>query len=243
MCTISWFHHNSGYDVFFNRDEQVLRPKALPPAVRVFGNVRAIVPTDPQGGGTWIAVNQFGCTFALLNYYQGRMPKGKLLSRGKIIPTLLGASSIDQVAELLRQSNLNKYAPFSLLFFSPATGIGTDIPLFRWTGKALEESNAASPLISSAINYESVLQQRLSLYESMLRSRAEPLSPADFYRLHRSHEPEKSAYSICMHRDDARTVSLSHVSVDRKIAFHYFDGSPCENREAFSVRMNFDLGD
>ena len=241
MCTISWFFHRNGYDVFFNRDEQISRPRAMPPEVKTINQVRGIMPVDPQGGGTWIAVNHFGCTFALLNYYQGRMPKGKLLSRGGIIPALLAVNSVDQVVDILAQANLNKYAPFSLLFFSlrkvSDAGEGK-IPMFRWTGKELVREDTTSPLISSAINYESVLEQRLSLYKSQIQGRSGGATPTDFYRLHQSHEPEKSAYSVCMHRQDAKTVSLSHIAVVETITFNYIDGYPCESRDSFSTEMN-----
>lgn len=241
MCTISWFYHCNGYDVFFNRDEQVSRPRAIPPEVKTINQTQAIIPIDPQGGGTWIAVNQFGCTFALLNYYQGRLPKGKLLSRGGIIPALLAVGSVDQVAEILTHINLNRYAPFSLLFFPPTKVSDVaegETSVFRWTGKELERENATSPLISSAVNYESVLQQRLALYQSEIQHQSGELTSADFYRLHQSHVPEKSAYSVCMHRTDAKTVSLSHISVGETIIFKYIDGSPCESRAEYSIKMN-----
>lgn len=239
MCTISWFYHRNGYEVFFNRDEQISRPKAIPPEVKTTNPVRGIMPLDPQGGGTWIAVNHFGCTFALLNYYQGRLPKGKLLSRGGIIPALLAVSSVDQVADILRQMNLNKYAPFSLLFFSLRNNAEmVQIPLFRWTGKELAKGDTTSPLISSAINYESVLEQRLLLYKSRILCQSGEPTPEDFYQLHQSHEPKKSAYSVCMHREDAKTVSLSHISVGKGITFKYLDGSPCESRDSYLVKMD-----
>lgn len=244
MCTISWFYHRDGYDVFFNRDEQVSRAKAIPPEIKFSNHVRGIMPIDPQGGGTWIGVNHFGCTFALLNYYQGRLPKGKLLSRGGIIPALLAVSSADQVADILAQINLNKYAPFSLLFFSqrkPSDAGGGKIPMFRWTGKELAREPATSPLISSAINYELVLEQRLSLYRSQIQCLPGEPTPADFYRLHQSHKPEKSAYSVCMHRTDAKTVSLSHISVGETIQFRYIDGSPCENGDSYSVEIPVEI--
>lgn len=240
MCTISWYYHRNGYDVFFNRDEQVSRPKATPPEIKTINQVRGIMPIDPRGGGTWIAVNHFGCTFALLNYYQGRLPKGKLLSRGGIIPALLAASTVDQVADILTQINLNKYAPFSLLFFSPgkaSDGGEEKIPLFRWNGKALVREDAASPRISSAINYQAVLEARLSLYRSQIQCLPGEPTPADFYRLHQSHEPEKSAYSVCMHREEAKTVSLSHISVGKTITFNYIDGSPCESGDRTSIEI------
>ena len=51
---------------------------------------------------------------------------------------------------------------------------------------------------------------------------------ADFLFFHRSHRPERGAHSPCMHRDDARTVSLTGVRVTASaISMTYADGPPC----------------
>jgi len=43
-----------------------------------------------------------------------------------------------------------------------------------------------------------------------------------------------------MHRDDAYTVSLSHVSVSSQgISFRYADGSPCEAELGPALAMKF----
>ena len=48
---------------------------------------------------------------------------------------------------------------------------------------------------------------------------------------HPMHAGRRESFDvICMHRDDANTVSLSHISVDSTIArFNYADGAPCES--------------
>jgi hypothetical protein len=52
-------------------------------------------------------------------------------------------------------------------------------------------------------------------------------------RFHSSHFPAASAYSTCMHRDDARTVSFSKVNVSRDgIEFFYHADSPCAGAQA-----------
>ncbi len=74
MCTVSWLLHDAGYEVFFNRDEQKGRAIANPPAVFDREGTRYMMPVDPDGGGTWIAMNQHGLSLCLLNYYQGDIP-------------------------------------------------------------------------------------------------------------------------------------------------------------------------
>jgi hypothetical protein len=48
-------------------------------------------------------------------------------------------------------------------------------------------------------------------------------------RLHRSHRPEIGPYSICMHRDDAATVSYTEIVVSRGISrMRYESGPTCK---------------
>ena len=60
MCTLSWLTTEAGYSVFCNRDERKTRPVAVPPAILRTGGVAYIAPIDPEGGGSWIAVNEQG---------------------------------------------------------------------------------------------------------------------------------------------------------------------------------------
>lgn len=246
MCTISWEFLGAsegiqnevrgtndpiiGYRVYFNRDEQITRPQAELPREFIENNIRYICPIDPQGGGTWCAVNEFGYTFALLNFYQGRLPKGKLRSRGELVKNAALLRSKEAVEEYLSSLDLQKYPPFSLLVFSPSEVKSGLVTLLRWTGKTLEKSEQDSPLISSALYFDDVSASRLQQYHTQISSRTdEPAELKDFIALHKSHEPEKSAYSMCMHRDDAKTVSFSYVEVvGRNITYWYSDGSPCE---------------
>jgi len=49
-----------------------------------------------------------------------------------------------------------------------------------------------------------------------------------FHSSHASHAPEIGPYSICMHRNDAATVSYTEVVVSRRITrMRYQSGSPC----------------
>ena len=56
-----------------------------------------------------------------------------------------------------------------------------------------------------------------------------PVDPAALYRFHCSHGPGPDAYSPCMHRDDAETVSFSWVIVTRQeTRFLYSPAAPCQ---------------
>ncbi|MEJ0082440.1 MAG: NRDE family protein, partial [Puia sp.] len=60
----------SGRQSFFftsSRDEQAGRPLALFPEIYEINGCRVLFPKDPQGGGSWIAVNENGHAGVLLN--------------------------------------------------------------------------------------------------------------------------------------------------------------------------------
>ncbi len=80
------------YRLSFNRDEQHTRPIAQPPKVEVHGNQKVILPREPDGGGTWIAVSDAGLAFALLNVnppnrsgtVSGGLSRGVIEGRGDL---------------------------------------------------------------------------------------------------------------------------------------------------------------
>lgn len=238
MCTISWLVSKDGYKVFFNRDEQRTRAKALPPKIIQENGVNTIMPIDPVGQGTWCVVNEYGVTFALLNYYQGRWPKGYLRSRGQIVRQCASFKKVSEAKEYVKRLEHQKFPPFSLLCFCPKK-LSTQISMLRWSGKTLEESEQLSPLISSAVNYDEVFASRLNIYNEFVGRKTDHERTADDHiALHSSHLPEKSSMSICMHRDEAQTVSFSQVDVtNTEVEFHYSDGAPCETELVKAASM------
>lgn len=242
MCTLSWFADTTAYHVFFNRDEGVSRQKAIPPSIVQASRHKFIMPLDPLGGGSWMCVNERGYTFALLNYYQGSLPKGRLLSRGQIIREMGDCSSSSQCEKYLKSLNLRSFAPFSMLIFEPEMTVPDknqkfSVAMYRWTGRILEQKRQSSPLFSSAVDYKQVSESRMAVYHAKLAA-ANTRNCDIFYALHASHLPEKSARSICMHRGDASTVSFSHVSVSaEKANYVYVDGAPCESNTPVSLSI------
>ncbi|WP_075185619.1 NRDE family protein [Teredinibacter haidensis] len=228
MCTVSWLFEEQRYHVFFNRDEQRTRPKAWAPRRFNADLCSTIMPVDPLGGGSWLSTNTAGITLALLNFYQGHLPKGKLTSRGQVVQRLSSLVSVSAIENTLHSLTLEGFAPFSLLVFTPDGARGTEVPMWRWDGMVLVKQMQGSPLISSARCYDKVVAARMAIYREAIVSRENKVTVESFYRLHRLHGDKPSATSICMHREDARTVSFSHIEVSPAHAhFHYLDGAPC----------------
>lgn len=247
MCTLSWRQDDSTLDVFFNRDEQKSRISARP--AHFWPDYQAIFPVDPQGGGTWLAVTAAGCVFALLNNYQAAAARmavlagdssQPLLSRGLIITMLLQElqtfSSFDScvpeigsddkasaIRHFLKSLPLSAFQPFTLVCLSP----GVSAQGFDWDGQQLTTFQPVSPIVSSAVELADVRIHRIGAYPGP------DATVSQLLQYHGSHQPEPNAFSVCMHRDDAHTVSFSHLEVKPlTIRFVYHAGAPCQKTSA-----------
>jgi len=235
MCTVSWIRQAGGYRLFCNRDEKHTRRAALPPTVRERRGVRFIAPLDGAYGGTWIGVNQFGLSLCLLNRYPDEavpsMDAEGYLSRGLLPVELIDCRTRSQTQSRVEQIDLAHFRPFTLLILEPEQ----PSLLTHWTGhERLSETDgeSAMPLISSSHDQTGVSLTRQRHFNSLLMESGR-VDVDLLNRFHTSHFPAASAYSTCMHRDDARTVSFSNVNVSRDgIEFFYHADSPCTGAQA-----------
>lgn len=229
MCTLSWIPLPDGYAVAMNRDERRTRAPALPPAQVIAGGVPALMPIDGDAGGTWISVNDRGHTLALLNRWDESPhdPGTPLVSRGLLVRDLAGLAGAGAVRTAFAGLPLSQYRPFTLVSIAP----GERPLLFEWTGQELSHAGVVEPGLvrtSSGSDQIGVERSRGALFRVATES-PEGLSPEVLAALHRSHLPEKGPLSICMHRDEAVTVSFSLIRVSGgQVLFRYVSGSPCE---------------
>ena len=225
MCTVTWVHESEGYHLLSNRDEKRTRGIASAPSLHRCGGVRYLAPVDPDFGGTWIAANEYGLALCLLNGDRAPHPTRPRLSRGVLIPDVIWAHSLDDCMFLLSQTDLEPYAPFSLAMLEP----GIPAMVARWNGRTLSFSpgDAQVPLTSSSYDPNGV--RRVRVDEFTRRSVAsERVDGASLYWFHSSHGRSPDAYSTCMHREDAETVSFSWVIVTRQeVRFLYSPAPPC----------------
>jgi hypothetical protein len=226
MCTVSWLHDSSGYQLFCNRDEKLTRADALPPAVYSRGGVRYIAPIDADYGGTWLATNEFGVTLCLLNGVSVHCLHFFSISRGTLIPELIAASSALEAVRHAGAMDLGAYAPFVLVALEqqfPAC-------LLIWDGRdkiTTANGDAFMPLASSSFDPAGVCEHRRAWMRS-LRSARGTLDAALLRDFHASHGAGASAFSPCMHRADAQTVSFTHVNVSgTSVQLFYTPSAPC----------------
>lgn len=227
MCTATWWGGHEGYALRFNRDEQKRRARALPPQCIEVDGMAVLAPSDPDGGGTWIAVNACGLSLALLNYYEATPPEppAQVRSRGLLVRELSALCDVKAIEKALCVQKLAIYRPFYLL----AMERGRKVPAcFRWDGFDLcGPYEPQVPLTTSSCQTEAVVVARCMFYaEHCERQEAEP---EVFEAYHQWRDPERSETSVCMERTDARTVSFTHLEVGSDEAvMHYRERLPGE---------------
>jgi len=234
---MTWFVKEDGYELFFNRDERKSRRRAELPTSQIADGVQYLSPTDADAGGTWIAANQYGVTVCLLNHYQFEQIETykNWISRGEMVRRFATVASIDQADALFESLDLDDYRAFRM-FVIDHHGSNR---LCVWDGhKARIERNVTTPKSSSSVDARHVKSVRKGLFADL--NLIESKNVGDYINYHASHLPSRSKESVCMHRDDANTVSLSHVSVSSQgVSFRYADGSPCEAALGPALAMKF----
>ena len=235
MCTLSFMPVEGGFHLLMNRDEQRSRTTALPPRLHPCGNLRAIYPSE-QGGGTWIGVNESGLCAALLNWYsKPSLTDRPAFSRGLIIPTLLAAGNRKEAVSLLQSLPLDHLEPFRLFLFHAGERGITSLSSDSVTLEELDLPWERSHWFSSGYDEPEAGRIR-GMTAKRAESQSDPGTLEWLRRLHCSHYPEEGPFSICMHRDDACSVSMTEISfLNQRVALTYHEGSPC--RESDGLRL------
>lgn len=221
MCTATWQNNKDHLSFWFNRDELHTRKPAFKPVI-FSSKLKYIAPVDADSGGSWLAVNEAGLIIALLNRYDPFEPETPL-SRGNLVVESAQFDTIQETVNYLNSIDLKNFKPFQLLILGTNnTDAGIlQKKILNWNGiKVTEQTTQVNMLTSSSVDFDRTAIHRFDLFKQYSCIR-------DF---HASHEPEKSYRSVCMHRNDASTVSVSHIEAGQnKVRFTYFEGPLCEN--------------
>jgi hypothetical protein len=234
MCTLSFAPTQSGYHLAMNRDERLVRAEALPPAEVTIAGRQAAYPSEP-GGGTWIGVNDLGVAFALLNLNIGIEREMKRVSRGTLIPQLLTTKDPDSAAEQMMRLDLDGVLPFRLVGIFPRQRAAIE---WAWDFHALSKKPHLWELNHWFSSGASDIEAQLHRSEVCIQAARDPRKGTVSWlqHLHRSHDPERGAFSICAHREDAGTVSYTEILVStRRIEMNYRPGPPCEQADVHGL--------
>lgn len=208
MCTVSWRLLPDGYDLYFSRDEQRTRPDGLPPRAMVVDGTRVLAPHDPLGGGTWILLNEYGLTACVLNGYRPEVQAGgvPVVTRGRV-PLAFAREAHAQEAgpALTRLLESAKFLPFHLLLLDRhGRTAGWD-----WDGRDARRRDVPplGMMTTSSVDAARVAATREARFRRIVDAQA------DLRHFHVDADEPASADSVRMSRADARTVSLTEVTV------------------------------
>jgi hypothetical protein len=235
----------AGFRLASNRDELRSRPPARPPAVYPVGEGWAGMPIDPQGGGTWIGINDRGLAMTLLNAgdREGGPPPSSARSRGLVIPALLASTSIAETRRAVRALDAEAYRPFRLVVTD-----GTDAFEAWWNRESFVVSDRGSPRLqplfftSSSLGDALVDGPRRLLFEERLGDVGPDHDPAIVIErqdaFHRHQWPDRPQLSVSMSRADARTVSVTIVDVGRSLAvMTYHPDAPAAGPSSSAISL------
>ena len=210
-----------------NRDESLRRPVAALPEVHVNYGRFSVFPSESTGG-TWIGLNDSGLCLALINWYAvPARPESQAISRGIVVKTALTARNIDESHAALSMLPLNRMPPFRVIAIAFQERAVTE---FRWDQNALlpkRKDWIANHWFSSGLN-EPIAQAKRA--EVCLQEWKRPNAGGLLWlrELHKSHLPEPGAFSICMHREDAGTVSYTEIVIEDLLGvMRYHPGPLC----------------
>ena len=224
MCTVSWSLGQQGCRLYFNRDERRSRPRAKPPSVINWKGVPMIAPVDPEGGGSWIALNCDGGIAFLLNNYAAsfRMDDDRRFqSRGEIPLNLASCSNASQRLETIRSSASESYRPFFVGYLSREEGPS----LHSWDGQSLEECATDAPLLTtSSYLSETIQAYRRTLFDSFRADGGDDGMWKRGIDFHRDRSCADAAFNPAMSRTDAETHCLSRITVTSdRLQFDYWE--------------------
>jgi Transport and Golgi organisation 2 len=245
MCTLTLFPTaKDGYLITMNRDESRTRPPALHLRTKLAMNgIRYSYPEDGQALGTWVAVNHLGLTLVLMNEHPPhyRPPARPMLTRGEIILKTIDNTTAREAIRKAAQLNPTSYPPFVLL----AMGREGELQALFSNGSIFSQQRFPRQprlMISSGFGSAEAKEVRESEFVRFQTrvSATDPTLAEALRMLHRSHEPEKSTLSICMHHERAGSVSLTQIETTKdKVEMNYYLGQPCETAEANRVTAAF----
>jgi hypothetical protein len=216
-----------------------------------------VLPVDPTSGGTWVAVNDAGLALTLLNVNSknGTATVAVPLSRGRIIPVLLHADTPLSAAFSALDLDPAQYAPFRLVLVNRCEGvevhsdgmrirlvwrIGLTHPQF-FTSSGLGDQAVEGPRRQLFGEYFDPSPLPLSASGARGRGKGDWLAQQDAFHRHRW--PDRPHLSVCMDREDARTVNhtVASIGLDR-VTLTYHPDAPDRPAEAVTLTLPIAVG-
>jgi Transport and Golgi organisation 2 len=168
------------------------------------------MPLDPLGGGTWIAANDAGLVFVLLNINDGASASAGMVSRGTIVPTLVGCSTVQRALAQAQLIPADRFAPFRLLIIDRHEIVECRPRADRIDHRRISLRTAILRT-SSGLGDAIVSGPRRALFQRTVVGARDARAAQDEF--HRHQWPGRESISVNMQRHDAATVSRTVVDV------------------------------
>ena len=205
MCTVSFIPLEDRAVITSNRDEHSSRATALFPKVSLVNGKQLLLPKDPQGGGTWFAIQQDKAVVVLLNgaeeKHEPNPPYRK--SRGLIV---LEMASSDNPESLWEGIDLDKIEPFTMVLF-----FNGELSQLRWNGSEKNKQRLSAQTShfwsSSTLYSEAVRDQRHHWFQNFLQFRdVSEDSILDFHKY--TNEEDQENGLVINRKSGIRTQSI-----------------------------------
>jgi uncharacterized protein with NRDE domain len=222
MCTVSFVCAKEKVIITSNRDEQVIRPSAIPPKNYTLNGKNIIYPKDPKAGGTWFVVDEKGTVLVLLNgakeKHQVQLPYRK--SRGLIVLEMISSPS---PKDFWNEIDLDNIEPFTLVLFQEK-----QLFQLRWNG--VEKSTTALEIdknyvwSSSTLYSKEIREQRSNWFYSFLDINPEA-TPEKLLHFHQYTESDNAEHGLVINRNDQlKTLSITQAVFEKnKVILKHLD--------------------
>lgn len=221
MCTVSFVPLKGSFCITSNRDESVLREKAIPPTKYNINNKEIYFPKDPKAGGTWFAHNNKNCIVLLNGAEEKHVQKQSYRkSRGLIVLELVGSENPFKAWEFI---DLNGIEPFTIVLFSEKK-----LHQLQWNelNKSTVELDITKHYIwsSSTLYEKEVRAERAKWFEDFMNSEKN-ITKDKLLDFHQFTEKENTNFGLQINRNDhLKTISITQCNIaNNDFIFNYID--------------------
>ena len=220
MCTVVYISQSDKKILTSLRDETPNRHTITNPANFVAENTTYVSPIDPQGGGTWLGINNKGNAIILLNGgFEKHEQKVKYRkSRGLIVKELL-ENEFPLIEWMLM--DLSEIEPFSLIVFSDAV-------LFQlvWDGNIKHKfrlnEHSCYIFSSSTLYSQNAKTDREYMFKNWVDNN-KTITENSIMEFFKSSNDSENGFIINRH-EKVKTLSFTYIEInDKGLHLNYHD--------------------
>ena len=221
MCTVTFIPTSKGYIITSNRDEKIVRPKAISPKTYEINGQPITFPKDQKAGGSWIACTD-NKVAVLLNGAQEKHDKKPAYkkSRGLILLEIISTNdSLQHWSEI----DLTEIEPFTIILFE-----NNILFQLQWNEIEKNEEEIAvseSHIWSSSTLYSKEIRTERAKWFADFSLKNENPSANDILNFHQFTQAENTEFGLQINRNNLlKTISITQCFVKvNKIEMSYLD--------------------